>query len=99
MSASFIPARDRQELSLLRRAIHRHPEAGFKELRTAALIRSRLKAWGVEHRPCAGTGTVALVRGAKPGPVILFRADMDALPIQELNRVSYASRIPGLMHA
>ncbi len=99
MAPSSVTTRDRAELSLLRRAIHRQPEAGFKERRTAALIRSRLKAWGVEHRPCAGTGTVALVRGAKPGPVILFRADMDALPLQELNRVPYASRIPGMMHA
>lgn len=99
MPASSVSVRDRGELSRLRRAIHRHPEAGFKERQTAALIRSRLKAWGVEYRACAGTGTVALVRGLKPGPAILFRADMDGLPILEENRVPYASRIPGMMHA
>ena len=88
-----------REVVALRRSIHEYPEQGFKEIRTAALIRSRLKSWGVEHRSLAGTGTVALVRGAKPGPTILVRADMDALPLLELNPVPYASRIKGVMHA
>ncbi|HXG62540.1 MAG TPA: amidohydrolase [Planctomycetota bacterium] len=91
--------RTRAEVVSLRRAVHRHPELGFREERTAALIRSRLRAFGVEHRAVCGTGTVALVRGARPGPTILIRADMDALPVQEENRVPYASRVPGLMHA
>jgi amidohydrolase len=91
--------RHADELVALRREIHRHPEPGFRETRTASLIRSRLKAWGIPHRRSAGTGTVALVKGTRPGPTILVRADMDALPIREENRVPYASRIPGLMHA
>jgi amidohydrolase len=89
----------RPELVRLRRAVHRHPEPGFREERTAALIRSRLRAWGIEQRRSAGTGTVALIRGKRPGPTLLIRADMDALPIQEENRVPYASRRPGMMHA
>jgi amidohydrolase len=91
--------RTRAEVVSLRRQVHRHPELGFREERTAALIRSRLRAFGVEHRAVCGTGTVALVRGARPGPTILIRADMDALPVQEENRVPYASRVAGLMHA
>lgn len=88
-----------KELVAIRRAIHQNPEQGFKEFKTAALIRSRLKAWGVEHKAMCGTGTVALIKGAKPGPTMLIRADMDALPLQEENRVSYCSRQKGVMHA
>jgi amidohydrolase len=88
-----------RELVELRRRIHRHPEPGFKEERTAALIRRRLAAWGIPFRPLAGTGTVALLEGARPGPTILIRADMDGLPIREENRIPYASKIPGMMHA
>jgi amidohydrolase len=92
-------ARTRAEVVSLRRRVHRHPELGFREERTAALIRARLRSCGVEHRAVCGTGTVALVRGARPGPTILIRADMDALPVREENRVPYASKVPGLMHA
>jgi len=88
-----------KDVIAIRRDLHRHPEQGFKEHRTAGIIRAKLKAAGVEHRAMAGTGTVALVRGAKPGPTILYRADMDALPLLELNRVPYASKNPGVMHA
>ncbi|MFN3485482.1 MAG: M20 family metallopeptidase, partial [Planctomycetota bacterium] len=91
--------RIRAEVISLRRRVHRHPELGFREERTAALIRAQLRAFGVEHRAMCGTGTVALVRGERPGPTLLIRADMDALPVQEENRVPYASRVPGLMHA
>jgi amidohydrolase len=88
-----------KELVALRRAIHQNPEQGFKEFKTAALVRSRLKAWGVDHKSMCGTGTVALIKGSRPGPTMLIRADMDALPLQELNRVSYCSRTKGIMHA
>ncbi len=88
-----------KELVKLRRAIHEWPEAGFKEERTATLIRSKLDAWGIEHHPLCGTGEVALVKGAKPGPTYLFRADMDALPLTEENDVAYKSKVPGFMHA
>src|SRR5271155_3214399 len=87
------------ELVKIRRAIHEHPEQGFKEEKTAALIRSKLSKWDVDHHPLCGTGTVALVKGAKPGPTILLRADIDALPLKELSDVPYASKIEGVMHA
>lgn len=87
------------ELVKIRRAIHQWPEPGFQEKKTAELVRSRLDRWGVEHKPLAKTGTVALVRGAKPGPTVLFRADMDALPLTEENAVPYRSKVPGYMHA
>lgn len=87
------------ELVKIRRAIHEWPEPGFKEERTNELIRARLDRGGIEHKPLAGTGVVALVKGAKPGPTLLFRADMDALPLTEENDVPYASKVPGYMHA
>jgi amidohydrolase len=88
-----------KELVGLRRAIHQWPEQGFKEHRTAGLIRSRLKSYGVEHKAVCDTGTLAIVRGAKPGPTMLIRADMDGLPVLEENRVPYCSRNKGVMHA
>ena len=88
-----------KELVALRRAIHQNPEQGFKEFKTAALIRSRLKSWGVEHKAMCGTGTVALIKGSRPGPTMLIRADMDALPLLEANTVPYCSRNKGVMHA
>jgi amidohydrolase len=88
-----------KELVALRRAIHQYPEEGFKEFRTSALVRSKLKSWGVDHKAMCGTGTVALIKGSRPGPTMLIRADMDALPLQEENKVPYCSRNKGVMHA
>ena len=83
----------------LRRAIHRHPELGFEEHETAALIERELDTLGIEHRRLAKTGVVGLVRGAKPGRVAALRADMDALPITERTGLPYASEVDGKMHA
>ncbi|HVR84406.1 MAG TPA: amidohydrolase [Planctomycetota bacterium] len=88
-----------KELIAIRRTIHQNPEQGFKEFKTAALIRSRLKGWGIEHKSMCGTGTVALIKGSRPGPTMLIRADMDALPVLEKNTVPYCSRNKGVMHA
>jgi amidohydrolase len=88
-----------KELVTLRRAIHQYPEQGFKEFKTAGLIRSRLKSWGVDHKAMCGTGTVALIKGSRPGPTMLIRADMDALPLLEENKVPYCSKNKGVMHA
>jgi amidohydrolase len=88
-----------KELVALRRVIHQNPEQGFKEFKTAALVRSRLKSWGVDHKAMCGTGTVALIKGSRPGPTMLIRADMDALPLLEENKVAYCSRTKGVMHA
>ena len=92
------------ELDLLiatRRDLHRHPELGFEERRTAALVADRLRGAGWEvQEGVAETGVVATMDGgAGPGPTLLLRADMDALPIQEEARHEYASTSPGRMHA
>ena len=83
----------------LRREIHRHPELGFEETRTQSLIERELDALGVEHRRCAKTGVVAVVRGAKPGHVVGLRADMDALPVSERSGEPFSSEVEGKMHA
>jgi amidohydrolase len=83
----------------LRRAIHQHPELGFEEHETQALVERELDALGIEHRRAAGTGVVGIVRGALPGKVAALRADMDALPVTERTGLPYASQIAGKMHA
>jgi amidohydrolase len=84
----------------MRRDFHAHPEMGFQEFRTAGIVARELNAIGLEVKTgVGGTGVVALLDGAKPGPVILVRADMDALPITEETGAPYASQNPGVMHA
>jgi amidohydrolase len=84
----------------MRRDFHSHPELGFQEVRTAGIVTRELTALGLEVHPgVGGTGVVALLEGSKPGPVVLVRADMDALPIHEETGAAYASQNPGVMHA
>jgi amidohydrolase len=83
----------------IRREIHRHPELGFEEERTAAIVERELDALGIEHRRIAKTGVVGIVRGALPGKVAGLRADMDALPLTEKSGESFSSEVPGKMHA
>ncbi|MEB2286499.1 MAG: amidohydrolase [Anaerolineae bacterium] len=84
----------------LRRDLHRHPELGFQEVRTAEIVATTLHNLGLEVQTGVGqTGVVALLEGAADGPTVLVRADMDALPIQEENEVPYASQTAGVMHA
>ncbi len=84
----------------LRRDFHRHPELGFQELRTAGIVAHDLTELGLEVSTGIGkTGVVATLEGARPGPVLLVRFDMDALPIQEETGAGYASETPGVMHA
>jgi amidohydrolase len=84
----------------LRRDFHMHPELGFHEVRTAGIVAKELTGLGLEVTTgVGGTGVVALIEGAKPGPVILVRADMDALPIVEETGAAYASQNSGVMHA
>lgn len=84
-----------------RRDLHRHPELGFKETRTAALVADRLRELGFDDvRTGIGvTGVVGLLRGGSPGPVVAIRADMDALPIPELIDVPYKSTVENRKHA
>ena len=83
----------------VRREIHRFPELGFEEERTAAVVERELTAAGIEHRRVAKTGVVATIRGALPGRTVGLRADMDALPILEDSGEPCASEIAGKMHA
>ena len=83
-----------------RRLIHSKPETGYQELKTAALVADRLRFLGMEvETGVGGTGVVGLLQGAEPGRTVLLRADMDALPLQEMSDVDYASQTPGVMHA
>ena len=81
------------------RQIHRHPELGNREVRTTELVREILDANGIRHRSCpTPTGAIAEIGGGN-GPVVGIRADIDALPVQEQTDLSYASEVPGVMHA
>ncbi|MBA2566099.1 MAG: amidohydrolase [Gemmatimonadetes bacterium] len=115
----FIPqvgadvAAEEERLVRTRRDLHAHPELGFEEVRTSAIVRERLAELGIPYLAgVAGTGVVGLIEGraAPPGgngasreprvrPTLLLRADMDALPLQEENTDPFASRVPGKMHA
>ena len=83
-----------------RRDLHRHPELGFEEVRTAGIVADTLRDLGLEVTSGVGkTGVVGLLEGKKKSPVVLLRFDMDALPILEENEVGYVSEVPGKMHA
>jgi amidohydrolase len=84
----------------LRRDFHTHPELGFREIRTGGIVAKELEALGIEVTKGVGkTGIVGLLEGAKPGPTLLVRFDMDALPIVEDTGAEYASQNSGVMHA
>ncbi len=83
-----------------RRYLHQHPEIAFQEHNTARFVAEKLRALGIETRTgIAKTGVLGLLRGGREGRTVLLRADMDALPMDELNDVPYKSRTPGVMHA
>ena len=84
----------------LRRELHRHPELGNQEARTAETIKKHLTELGLEYRDkIAGHGLICDIAGQNAGPMIALRADMDALPIQEETGLEFASEIDGVMHA
>lgn len=90
----------KDELVSLRRDFHKHPELGFNEKRTAGIVENYLKDCGLEVKSgVAKTGVVGLLKGKEGGQTVLLRADMDALPIEELNNVPYKSVNKGIMHA
>ncbi|HEX6182075.1 MAG TPA: amidohydrolase, partial [Chitinophagaceae bacterium] len=91
-----------------RRDLHQHPELGNNEVRTAKLVADHLRSLGIEVKEGVGkTGVVGILRGAKPGPCIGLRADMDGLPIVERTTLPFASKVKstyngqevGVMHA
>jgi amidohydrolase len=90
----------RGQLVTWRRDFHRHPELGFQEFRTSGIVAKYLSSLGMEVQTGVGqTGVVGLLEGSQPGPVVMLRFDMDALPIQEMNQTDYVSQTPGVMHA
>ena len=90
----------RAELIERRRDFHRHPELAFQEHRTAGIVADELNQLGLEVQTGVGqTGVVGILEGASDGPTVLYRADMDALPIHEENSAEYVSRAAGVMHA
>lgn len=89
------------EIIEIRRDIHKHPEIGRKEFRTTALIKEKLKEYGVDEiKSLMPTGAVALIKGETAADVcIALRTDIDALPVQEETGLPYSSKVPGMMHA
>lgn len=87
-------------LVAIRRDIHAHPELAFEETRTAGIVAAELARLGIAHRTgLGGTGVLGVIEGARPGPTLAIRADMDALPIAEETGLRFASVVPGKMHA
>lgn len=85
-----------------RRHLHQNPELSFEEYNTSEFIKNKLKEWNVSFESIAGTGVLAILKGALPEveeKVVALRADMDALPILEVEGREYGSNFPGIMHA
>lgn len=88
------------ELQQIRRDLHAHPELRYEEQRTADLVAARLTEWGIQVvRGLGITGVVGIIKHGTSARAIGLRADMDALPLQELNSFEHASKHPGKMHA
>ena len=89
-----------QLLQEYRHHLHANPELSFEEVKTAAFIREKLAASGIpEEKGYSGNAVVAVLDSGKEGPTIAFRADIDALPVDEDNDLPYKSTVPGVMHA
>ena len=87
------------DMTAWRHDLHRYPETAFEERRTSDIVAERLAAFGIEvHRGLAETGVVGTLRNGD-GPAVGLRADMDALPIHELNEFDHCSTVDGKMHA
>ncbi len=104
MSDNLIQEKINQQLTefiSIREHLHAHPELSFEEHNTAQFIADKLKSYGIEHETAvAGTGVIGLIKGKNPDSrIIALRADMDALPILELNDIPYKSTNEGVMHA
>lgn len=88
-----------EELVRIRRHLHAHPELSLREHETARFIEGELAAMGLRPERVAGTGVVAVLEGAHDGPTLGWRADIDALPIEQVSEAPYRSKRPGVMHA
>lgn len=89
-----------EQMVAWRRYLHQNPELSNQESKTAAFVADLLRGWGLNVRTnVGGNGIVATLNGSEPGVTVALRADMDALPIQDLKTCDYASKVPGVMHA
>ena len=86
-------------LLLLRSLFHQYPELSMEEYETSKKIKEELDKMGIEYRSAANTGIIATINGDKPGKTIALRADMDALPVEELTDFDFKTKIDGHMHA
>ena len=99
MIKSLVDSYENQLLET-RHHLHANPELSFEEYKTAEYIRENLTRMGIElQEGISGTSTVGILKGAQDGPCIAFRADIDALPVDENNDLPYKSKTPGIMHA
>ena len=88
------------EIQQIRRDIHQHPELSYEEHRTSEIVVEKLKEWGIPViRGLGGTGVVGIIKNGTGDKAIGLRADMDALPLQEINSFEHASKHKGKMHA
>ncbi|HLO13117.1 MAG TPA: M20 family metallopeptidase [Pseudoneobacillus sp.] len=91
---------DSEELTELRRHFHRNPELPWEEEQTTAFVCQYLENLGISYRRTTPTGVIATIKGGKSGKTVALRADMDALPVEELNKdLPYGSKEDGKMHA
>lgn len=89
---------DERQVIAWRRKLHQNPELSFEEYATADFVESTLQAFGIETTRPAKTGVLATLHGAKPGNTVMFRADMDALPMDEVSDEPFKSIVPGVAH-
>ncbi len=99
MNVRELAEKYKDEIISLRREFHQNPELSWQEFRTARRVEEELKKLGINTKRVAETGVVGLIKGKPGNKVVALRADMDALPIQENNEVSYHSKNDGVMHA
>ena len=95
-----LAAKYAEEFIEIRHYLHARPELSFNEFETSKYIQQKLSTWNIGHQVMATTGVVGLIQGKNTyNKIIALRADMDALPITELNDIAYRSINPGVMHA
>lgn len=96
----YLAKQQKNDIIEMRRYLHEFPGLSFEEYDTTQMICNLLTSWGIEHKSVTATGVVATIEGRNPDKkMIALRADIDALPIQEKNKCSYKSSVPGVMHA
>ncbi|MEO8861803.1 MAG: M20 family metallopeptidase [Ginsengibacter sp.] len=95
-----LAAKYKDEFIEVRHHLHAHPELSFNEFETSKFIQEKLSGWNIEYQVMATTGVIGIIKGKKSDDrIVALRADMDALPIKEMNDVDYRSTNDGVMHA